>query len=226
MANKRLPQYKGSLSSGQLAAGMNAANANARRLLEDAETLVKQRRYPTSAALAVLAIEEAGKLSILRKLALARSDDELRDAWRDYRSHKRKNLMWMFTELVAKGAELLDDFRPLFDANSDHPLLLDQVKQISFYTDCLGNAHWSIPEEAVEQALAEGLVAIARLLVHDRVVQTEEMELWVKFLGPVHNSSPKWQRKALAEWHRELVRRGLADGDENGMENFIWGPRP
>jgi hypothetical protein len=29
-------------------------------------------------------------------------------------------------------------------------------------------------------------------------------------------------KKALAEWHAELVRRNLAGGDEDDMARFIW----
>ena len=45
---------------------MNAARRNARRLAEDAKLLLEAGRYPTATALAVLSIEESGKMSILR----------------------------------------------------------------------------------------------------------------------------------------------------------------
>jgi AbiV family abortive infection protein len=41
---------------------MNAAARNAARLVSDAEILLGAKRYPSAAALAVLAIEESGKL--------------------------------------------------------------------------------------------------------------------------------------------------------------------
>jgi hypothetical protein len=39
----------------------NEAAANARRLLTDADILIRRRRWPTAYSLAVLAFEEAGK---------------------------------------------------------------------------------------------------------------------------------------------------------------------
>jgi AbiV family abortive infection protein len=117
---------------------MNAAGRNAERLCDDASLLLQEARYPSAAALAALSIEEAGKLSILRRLAVARDEEEVAECWRNYRWHTKKNIAWLLPQLVADGARRLDDFSPLFDGESDHPELLDQVKQISFYSDCLG----------------------------------------------------------------------------------------
>lgn len=222
MGDRRLNQYKGPLSPGQVAAGINAASANARRLVDDAERLLQAGRHPSAASLATLSIEESGKVSVLRELALARTDAEAAEAWRSYRSHTKKNVAWLFPSLVASGARNLEDFRPLFDSGSDHPFLLDQVKQIGFYTDCLGEVHWSTPQEVIDESLAGTLVRIARILARDRVVTVEEIELWVKYIGPVWKGPLEWMKKALAEWHAELVRRKLADGDAGDMTRFLW----
>ncbi|MBN1085452.1 AbiV family abortive infection protein [Erwinia aphidicola] len=37
---------------------------------------------------------------------------------------------------------------------TEHPFALDQLKQISFYTDCLGKAHWSIPDNVIDRDTA------------------------------------------------------------------------
>ena len=42
----------------------------------------------------------------------------------------------------------------LVSGDSDHPYVLDQLKQIAFYTDCLGDAHWSIPDEVIDESPA------------------------------------------------------------------------
>ena len=101
-----------------------------------------------------MAVEEAGKVSILRRLALAMTDIDVSDAWKEYRSHTAKNVLWMFPALVASGARKLEDFRPLFSQDSEHPYLLDQLKQIGFYTDCLGKANWSVTVEVIDEPLA------------------------------------------------------------------------
>jgi len=67
-------QYAGPLNAAQIAAGMNAAQDNAARLLADSELLLGAERYPTAASVAILAIEEVRKISTLRRMAM-RSDD-------------------------------------------------------------------------------------------------------------------------------------------------------
>ncbi len=138
---RKLNQYKGRLSPKQIAEGINAVRRNAARLLEDAQIFLESNRFPSAAALAILSIEESGKLFILRKLALAKTDYEVAKIWREYRSHIKKNILWLLPQLVMEGARRLDDFRPIFELEDEHPYIFDQVKQISCYTDCLGKAH-------------------------------------------------------------------------------------
>jgi AbiV family abortive infection protein len=223
MTKKRLGQFRGNLDAAALAAGMNAANANARRLVIDARHLLEIGSFPSAAALAILAIEEAGKPSILRGLALAQDAKELKDAWRDYRSHTRKNVTWTLPQLVTDGARHLDDMRPLFEESSDHPEILDRLKQLAIYSDCLGEGHWSEPNQVVEEDLARRLVQTAHLMSQRREVTTQEMELWIKHMGPVWNRDPGWMRTALVNWHRELVAAGLSDDQDGSMARFVWG---
>jgi AbiV family abortive infection protein len=89
--NNPLSQYQGPLSASQAAEGINIAAANAKRLAEDAKLLLDAGRYPTATSLAMLAIEESGKTSILRHMLLAASENELRECWRRYRKHTEKN---------------------------------------------------------------------------------------------------------------------------------------
>lgn len=73
MAKVPLRMYSGHLSAKQIAAGMNAASRNAHRLFKDAEKLAKASRFPSACALAILSIEESGKLTILRGVTMAKS---------------------------------------------------------------------------------------------------------------------------------------------------------
>lgn len=221
MSKRRLDQYKGRLDAEQVAGGMNAARRNAERLAADAALLLDSGRFPSAAALAALSIEEAGKLSILRGLAVAGDDKEANGEWRSYRRHTEKNVQWFLPALVAAGARHLDDFAPLFDDDAEHPFLLDQVKQIAVYTDCLGDAHWSIPEEVLDGSLARVLVETAQLLCRGKMIATEEIELWIKHMGPVWKRSSGWMRKAVVAWHEEMKELGLATDDED-MGEFVF----
>ena len=82
MCAKKLDQYTCTLSADQVAGGMNAALRNAKRLADDAAILLDNKRFCSATALAILSIEESGKLSVLRMLATADSADEAKDAAR------------------------------------------------------------------------------------------------------------------------------------------------
>jgi AbiV family abortive infection protein len=110
MTKTTLNHYKDALSASQIAEGMNAAARNAKRLAEDAELLMENRRYPSATSLAILSIEESRKLSILRELSLARDGKELKETWKRYRSHTKKNVAWIIMDMVKAGAESLTIF--------------------------------------------------------------------------------------------------------------------
>lgn len=200
---------------------MNAANANACRLVEDAQALLALGRIPTASSLAALSIEESGKVSILRQLAISTSKEEIAAAWKNYRSHTRKNVQWLLPELAKKGARKLEDLRPLFEEDAEHPFVLDQVKQLGFYTDCLGNRHWSVPIDVVDEDLARGLVQVAMLLVGKRETTTEEIELWIRHVGAAPKSDLSAMKRALADWYFAMQATGLISSGINEMERFI-----
>lgn len=221
MSKKKLEQYKEALTAKQIVEGINTARVNAQRLADDAALLLENKRYPSSVSLAVLSIEESGKKSILRSLALARNEKEIAEAWHDYRSHTKKNVIWPFLDLVKKGTRRLDDFSGLFDDKSEHPYLLDIIKQLGFYTDCLGKANWSVPNEVIDKSLAQSIVNIAKILALGHEVTEKEIELWIKYLKPVWKNRKELMEFALVKWHEEMQREGLALKGEDGMEKFI-----
>jgi AbiV family abortive infection protein len=132
MMRKKLNSYSGNLTPSQVADGINAARRNASRLLTDAEILLNIGKYPSAAFLSILSIEESGKTHILRLLSVSKTDEDLLKAWKDYRSHVKKNVLWSFPQMIYKSAKKLDDFRSIFHQTSEHPYLLDQLKQSVF----------------------------------------------------------------------------------------------
>ncbi|MEX2673402.1 MAG: AbiV family abortive infection protein [Phycisphaeraceae bacterium] len=219
----RLPQYRSILDARQIADGINAALKNARRLAEDSKILLDNHRFPTAASVAALSIEESGKTAILRHLASATDDKTAKPIWKEYRSHKAKNRMWILPELVAKGARRLQDFASLFEHAADHPELLDQVKQLGFYTDCLGEAHWSTPPGVVDESLARKLVETATIMATGREVTVSEIKLWVKHVGPHLNGKQLKAEAGLKRWYEEMQHLGLYPAGENAMRAFIEG---
>jgi AbiV family abortive infection protein len=93
MKHEPIKRYVGPLSAEQIAKGMSVAAANSKRLLEDAQLLYEQERYPSACSLAILSIGEAGKLVILREMA-SRPED-IQKVWKSYRTHQAKNVHWI-----------------------------------------------------------------------------------------------------------------------------------
>ena len=223
MAKDKLSQYKGELSAAQIAHGMNAACRNARRLADDAKLLLDAGRYPTAASIAALSIEESGKMSVLRRLASAPNEKVRRRAWKDYRTHRSKNAAWILPDLIAKGARDLDSLRLASDASAAHRALLDQVKQIGLYTDCLGDAHWSEPEKIVDENTSRSLVGIADLLAKSKVVTVKEIELWVEHIRPTYGAPLGCAKTALLDWYAAMRENNLGVDGDIPVEAFVRG---
>ncbi len=215
--------YRGKLSPKQIADGMSAAYRNAKRLLEDAEILFGAKRYPSAASLAALAIEEVGKGPILRSFAMAGDDEDVKKKWKAYRSHQTKNVLWLFPLYALSGVRTLSGFGPLFDPNSKHTKRLDELKQAGFYTDCIDAGKWSLPEEFVDEVIAEFVIKTARSLTKDHEVTEREIELWIKHVGPdLGQATPQ----NLKDFWAAITEEGLSVASVDNIDNFLGlGPK-
>jgi AbiV family abortive infection protein len=214
-----MAQYRGELTVKQTVQGMNGALRNAKRLLEDAKLLLKEKRYPSASSLAVLAIEEYGKVQILRGVLAAKDAGTLKLRWKEYRSHQSKNIMWIMPLLKAKGAKTHADLDEIFDPQSDHPKVLDGIKQLGFYSDCFGKCRWWEPGISITEKMAEGTVGIAGWLLEAEVEITErEMELWFEYLGDF--STPDLEERTYA-LYEALSREGIFTGSMEKVAQFL-----
>jgi AbiV family abortive infection protein len=216
-----LDEYRGRLSAKLIADGINAARRNAFRLVSDAKVLMAGQRYPTAASLAVLAIEEAGKVPILRALPFARSEEDVQAVWRDYHSHRAKNGAWVVFDLVRKTGGRFINLGEVSDKESAHTAVLDAVKKLALYTDCYGRGTWSIPEEVIGADLAAQLVQVAELLSRPKEVSTREIELWIEYMTPAWNT-PEMPH-ALIRWAQAMEREGLGALPAAEFEKFVFG---
>lgn len=224
-------KYRGKLNAAQAAAGMNAAVRNARRLLADALLLSQSGRHATAAALAVLAIEENGKCGIIQRILLAKNDHQRAEHWKEYTSHKAKNLSWIVPGLIEAGARHLDDLSVIADGSSIHPHVLDDFKHWGLYTECRSGEHWSEPEHEIRREMTSELIRIADALIRNMVEVTEErMSIYVKHFSPVwagdyqHADSEK-VREAAKAYIMECKRRGWLDSRLD-VETFFRVSKP
>ena len=176
---------------------------------------------PSVALFSVLAIEEAGKGSILRALAVARNDAEILALWKDFRSHRAKNAHAAFYDYVALGARTLSDFAGMYDETASHPATFDAMKQFSIYVD-LYNAkgEWTIPQDAVDESLARNLLSAAKPLVRDNAVSEREIELWIEHMRPAWRT--KGAKAALVAWQQAMFEEGLSSVTGAAVAGFVY----
>lgn len=221
VAKSPLQPYAGTLTPAEITEGIAAAQANALRLIEDAKLLAKAKRFPSAAALAILAMEERGKVLILKRLALVSDPKDVRAIWKEYRSHRAKNAGWIIPQLVASGARTLDAMGAAVDSSAEHTAILDALKQVSFYTDCLGNRHWSIPEEVIDADLAESMIATSETMWGGRPVLLREIQLWSALVGPHYNKAG--MQDAVLKYQTVLHEEGLSDTTPESLGAFMTG---
>lgn len=216
-----LKPYVGPLTAKEIAAGIAASQANALRLIDDAALLLEADRYQSATALAILAMEERGKVIILKRLALVREPADIKEVWREYRSHRAKNAGSILPELVQQGARTMSAMASAVDAKAEHTGLLDAVKQISLYTDCLGDRHWSVPSEVVDESLARSMLHSAKMMWGSRTVSVRELELWGQLVGPHYGQST--MVGAIVEWQKAMLAEGLSETQPEELEAFMRG---
>lgn len=224
----KLKHYVGALTPQQAEAGIGVAVQNASELLEDAKLLLNHGRWPRSASLSILAVEEIGKVSLLRGLLLCDSPTDLNGAWRRYRTHTKKNVLGMLPSLFKRLVRLrgqkkdflIEDFRPLFDGSSNFPRMLESIKQIGFYSDCLGNVHWNLPRNSISEGLARTLLRTAEILISaidSAAMETApELEIWVKHLkGIWPRANMLVMKQALLQCYQEASKLGVLRGNQS-----------
>lgn len=198
-----LQPYAGPLTVNQIAEGIAAAQANALRLIEDARVLLEAGRFPTVAALAVLAIEERGKVIILKRMVLLHEPAHLKAAWKEYRSHRAKSAGMILPELILDGARTMAAMAPAVDADTERTGLLNAVKQVSLYTDCLGDRHWTVPEDVADEELARSMLRAAEGMWGARPVLLRELELWADLVGPHYGRASMLE--AVIQFQRAML---------------------
>lgn len=142
-----MPRYNGTLTQEQAAEGVRLSQENAIRLLNSARLLLHAGDAPTAMSLAILALEENGKVEILHKIGSASNSEDIKKHWKEYRDHKSKTSAFLRDYAEQKGIVGSERVKEFCENNSDMLPLVDLMKQLGFYTDCSGNCHWYYPKK-------------------------------------------------------------------------------
>jgi len=160
------------LTTQEAADGIRLTSINAKELLDDAKFLFDNERYPRAIALAILAIEEVGKIEKIKNLLL--SAQKVQSLWRELRSHKSKNFHWVFPMLKKLGVNDEAVLKSFTASSSDSVIFLDQLKQICFYVEAVSEAkkcQWWLPSAITNKELAEVYLSIAHeVVLDDRII--------------------------------------------------------
>jgi AbiV family abortive infection protein len=208
---------------------MAAARRNATRLAQDAELLLSQGRWASASSLAILSIEESGKIGVLRRLSVVPDARAMSKAWQGYRSHHHKLGVPIGVDLA--GVSLTDP-AAIAQAIEDTAKVvknMDVRKQAGFYTDCVpgagGQPLWSEPERMISEEHAREVVYCANLLLTKREVSLREIELFIEHVGPVVGT-PKiidgWRKWSVAMDSEGLLTETLEE-HENRVLGSIFG---
>jgi AbiV family abortive infection protein len=221
-----LDSYRGALTPAQAAEGIRVALENAKELLEEAQILLDRKRFARAASLAILSIEEAGKAPLLRTILAASNSSDLGNAWREYRSHTSKNRGAGFNGTIqATGKSRIEDLRledlaPLYDQDSELPAMWDALKQLGFYSDCLGAGTWSKPSNFVAEDLAHEMVRAAMIFIRPNRVDSEAgLALWKQHFA---GGNAALTKANLVAFYRAAAAAGIVDPvDEHRMMKFL-----
>lgn len=209
------------LTPQEICDGMNLAITNAHRLAEDAKHLFANNSIPSAFYLSILAIEEEGKVSLLRGMALLEDKKEIKNFWNDFRSHTKKNAAWILVERALQGARSLDDLADIYNEKSDHSKFIESTKQQAIYSDFI-DGKWLNPTDAISNELAAKLVMATHIMCRKKQpISLLELDLWVKHMKPVRHLSLNVQKTALIAWEQDMIVHGLKEPSDNDMKRFV-----
>jgi AbiV family abortive infection protein len=217
--------YRGTLTPERAAEGIRAARENAQRLRDDARLLLENGRFPSAAALAILAIEEFGKIPILQSVVAAGNDrKQLAKAWLEYRQHASKNQRWLMPHLADQGPQPIEGFAALFSPELGLGQLAEELKQAALYTVCSSEMKWQQPSQEITLELADFLVNSATRIVSADELPVEVIELNARYMALIPQCRTIEEKKALVlRFFEELRGKGYTTVTEELARLFLYG---
>src|SRR3712207_4707510 len=179
----------------QLFEGIQVILNNAQSLSEDATLLFEAGRYPRAASLAILSIEEFGKIFIVAKMAISEDKETLAGLWKDFQRHTAKNFPGVIVNRFLAGDRTIDD---LLTNVKDGVGDLNDIKKQGLYVDYSGDERWLIPSVVITSSVADHYIQLARGLRLEGLT-FENFELIIKNFKSLSGASSEVKRQALFE---------------------------
>jgi len=152
--------------------------SNAEGLLDDAELLFANGKFPRAYALAHLACEELSKIPMLVRvgleLAMGKAPD-WKNFWRRLRDHSEKIDAWHFEDYMASDIQLDNSDVKKYHENLKKTPTLNEAKNISLYTS-ISSDEIVEPAEVVTKEIAESMLKYSKDRL-DRFSESEKVSL-------------------------------------------------
>ncbi|NOU12232.1 MAG: AbiV family abortive infection protein [Nitrospira sp.] len=213
-----LPEYYfGPLTPAQVAEGIQSAVSNAKKLYAEAKLLLEAQYWERAAVLAIQSMEEAAKPKHLRVLLLAKTDHELHQAWKAYRTYDARELRRLRFYFECVGSNAIDeDMAPLFDEPTYVTQWLASLRQRGMSVDAFDTGRWSTPSTAIGEGVAAKLVRSAESILSSippTMTTASALTLFVKHLKPIWRCTGSELSKAVWACYLEAQECGLLEGD-------------
>lgn len=178
---------------------------NAQSLSFDALLLKEHNRLSRSISLAVLAIEEIGKMEIVRRIFRCKDSNQRAKLWNDFRNHKAKNNQWVFYYLKINNATK-KDYDDIVGKGKNASNFLDGLKMSAFYVDIDNKGKIYSPDHLDERLSIETIEAMTALIVN--TPQNLYSSAYFEVLNEILNKDGSYNQLEL---YTKLFERGVIE---------------
>ena len=197
----RFHRYEGPLSKPKTAEAIGLCLKNSDELIQDARLLFTHGRYARAFALAIVSLEEVGKIPMLtRALSFhAMETHQWKHFWKRFRSHveKRQLTAGLYSISTGSGSAHLILVRWMKERHWEKET--EALKQMAFYVDASSRTHVTCPSKLFPKYVASDAINLA---------STRR-----SLIGAIYKrSTPNQYRKAAPGVRRHLTK-SLGKGD-------------
>lgn len=154
------------------------------KLKADADLLYDKGNKSTACAIAILAIEEFGKMDIIRNIFKARNDiKSLKKLWMEFRDHKAKNKVWTIPYLKKNNASI-EDIKEIMSHKSNASNFLNNLKMSCLYIDVSEKGKITSPSMLINNVFDETIRTLDFMTMHTplELYSRKYFEVLEKFL--------------------------------------------
>ena len=150
--NTLFKKYNGKLTIEQISEGIYFCIENATNIFADAYILIKLNRFPRALSLLLIAIQEAGKVSILKNMSMIPSKNQKlwKKEWNNFRKHETKDFLGHDIKTSSELSDSPGEYfwqQLLYKANNFIPER-EKVRQLGLYIDYIpSDKKWWSPNE-------------------------------------------------------------------------------